>query len=282
MAKKVFAKSKILNAAIQQKTTSEDHIKNNLVINDDLKAFIRALSDEEYKQLEANILEEGCKDALIVWNNNGEYVLVDGHNRYRICKEHKLDFKIIQKDFDDLDQVKDYMVKIQLGRRNLTQEEISYYRGLRYETEKNRTGNIQNLRQNSTEKDKMSPSVNTAEKLANEYGVNEKTIKRDAKYTQGLNKLSPVLRQEVLKGKTNIKKQEVQSLAGLKTIKNESIDSVDVLQKQLKGKKTPVKGNDITFMQKEIINKLNQAVKTRDKILIKEVKKELNALEKMF
>ena len=52
--------------------------------------------------------------------------------------------------------------------------------------------------------------------------------------------------------------------------------------KQLKGKKTPVKGNDITFMQKEIINKLNQAVKTRDKILIKEVKKELNALEKMF
>ena len=234
MAKKVFQKSKILNAALKQKTASEEHIKNHLVVNEELKAFIRPLSGEEYKQLEENIIAEGCKDALVVWNNHNEYVLVDGHNRYKICKAHNIDFKILQKEFKDFSHVKEYMIKIQLGRRNLTQEEISYYRGLRYENEKKKSANVQNLKQNISEKDNLSFSVNTAEKLASEYGINEKTIKRDAKYSKGLNKLSEAFRQEILKGAVKIKKQDIQRLATLKSIKEGSITSLAAMGKTLK------------------------------------------------
>ncbi|WP_020531904.1 ParB N-terminal domain-containing protein [Flexithrix dorotheae] len=282
MAKKVFAKSKILNAAIQQKESSEDYIKNNLVVNKELKAFIRSLSDEEFNQLEANILAEGCKDALIVWKNNEEYVLVDGHNRFNICQKHNLPFKIAQKEFADLDAVKDYMLKLQLGRRNLTLEEISYYRGLRYETEKNKTANVFNLKQNITEKDKMSSSVNTAEKIAQEYGVNEKTIKRDAKFSKGLNKLAPEFKEEVLKGKSKVKKQDIQALSTV-DVKPNSIKSAALLEKALKSKaENNNKKDDLSKLQKEIVSKLNNAIKQRDKALLKEVKKELTALEKKF
>ncbi len=280
MAKKIFEKSKILNAAIKQKTASEGYIKENLVINKELKAFIRSLSAEEYKQLEENILAEGCKDALVVWNNNGQYVLVDGHNRFNICKTHNLDFKISQKDFRDLDHVKEYMIKIQLGRRNLTQEEISYYRGLRYENEKQKSANVQNLKQNLSEKDILSPSVNTAEKLAGEYGINEKTIKRDAKYSKGLNKLTPAFRQEVLKGHTKVKKQDIQKLAALSNVKEGSIKTMRSLKEKLLANAQKEGGDSISQLQKNIVSKLNKAVKNKDKNLIEEIKKELTALEK--
>lgn len=282
MAKKIFEKSKILNAAIKQKASSEESIKSNLTINQELKAFIRSLSVEEYKQLEENILLEGCKDALIVWNNNGKYVLVDGHNRYNICKTHNLDFKISLQDFKDLDHVKEYMIKIQLGRRNLTQEEISYYRGLRYENEKQKSANIQNLKQNLSEKDILSSSVNTAEKLAGEYGINEKTIKRDAKYSKGLNKLESAFRQEILKGQTKVKKQDVQKLASLENVKAGSIKSINTLEKKLQEAVGTSGDNAVVQLQKNIVSKLNKAVKNKDKKLIAEIRKELTTLEKAF
>ena len=37
-------------------------------IESEFKALIPPLSKEEYQQLEANILAEGCRDALVVWH----------------------------------------------------------------------------------------------------------------------------------------------------------------------------------------------------------------------
>ncbi len=39
-------------------------------------------------------------------------------------------------DFADLKSVKDFMIDLQLGRRNLTPQQIQYFRGLRYLNEK--------------------------------------------------------------------------------------------------------------------------------------------------
>ena len=50
-------------------------------IDEEFQKLIPALTPEEYKGLEASILAEGCRDALVVWGD----VLVDGHNRYKIC-----------------------------------------------------------------------------------------------------------------------------------------------------------------------------------------------------
>ncbi len=86
-----------------------------MIIDKEFAALIPPLTDEEYRGLEASILTEGCRDPLVVW---GE-VLVDGHNRYKVCSEHKIPYSVVQRDFTDRNEVLLWMLKNQLGRRNL-------------------------------------------------------------------------------------------------------------------------------------------------------------------
>ena len=86
-----------------------------MIIDEEFAGLIPPLTDEEYKGLEASIVAEGCRDALVLWSD----VLVDGHNRYRICEAHGLPYKTVQKDFADRNEVLLWMLKNQLGRRNL-------------------------------------------------------------------------------------------------------------------------------------------------------------------
>lgn len=88
----------------------------NIVIDKEFQSLIPALTTDEYRGLEESILSEGCRDALVLWGDT----LIDGHNRYSICKKHDIPFKTVQMDFADRDEVKIWMMKNQLARRNLT------------------------------------------------------------------------------------------------------------------------------------------------------------------
>lgn len=131
-----------------QSLLNHEAIKQKIVILDELRDLIPPLQEEEYNQLEKNILADGCREALLIWHTttnvlditstetSAAYILVDGHNRYGICLKHKLNFKIHLISFDSLREVRDYMIDNQLGRRNLIPEQASYLRGLRYNSEK--------------------------------------------------------------------------------------------------------------------------------------------------
>ena len=135
MAKKSFFEH--LSVAGKEKKEADEVIKNKIVIDVTLQQFIFPLLAEEIQQLEANILAEGCRDPLVVWKNaKGNYVLVDGHNRYSICTKHKLHFNIKVQNFENVEAVKDWMIGNQLGRRNVTPEQASYLRGLQYNRSK--------------------------------------------------------------------------------------------------------------------------------------------------
>lgn len=84
-------------------------------IDEEFAGLIPPLTEEEYKGLEASILLEGCRDALVVWGD----VLVDGHNRYKICTAHNIPYTTKQKDFADRNAVLVWMLQNQLSRRNL-------------------------------------------------------------------------------------------------------------------------------------------------------------------
>lgn len=90
--------------------------KEVIVIREDFKKLIPALTGEEYKQLEANILSEGIRDPLVVWNG----YLVDGHNRYAIANKYSLEYRTVSKEFKDGNEAKLWMIDNQNGRRNLT------------------------------------------------------------------------------------------------------------------------------------------------------------------
>ena len=85
-------------------------------IKDEFKKLIPALSVEEFKQLEQNCLAEGIREKIITWNG----FIIDGHNRYKIATKHKLKFETESKEFDSDDDVKEWMILNQFGRRNLT------------------------------------------------------------------------------------------------------------------------------------------------------------------
>ena len=90
--------------------------ENELKIDPEFKNLIPPLQDDEFKQLEENILSEGCRDPLTVWGN----ILIDGHNRYDICKKHDIPFRTIEREFDSRDDAIIWIIKNQFGRRNLS------------------------------------------------------------------------------------------------------------------------------------------------------------------
>jgi len=87
----------------------------NLIIEQEFKELIPPLSPDEYSGLEESLLAEGCRDALVVWNG----VILDGHNRYEICKKHGIEFQTIEKSFSDKDAAKVWIIENQFSRRNL-------------------------------------------------------------------------------------------------------------------------------------------------------------------
>jgi DNA modification methylase/Trp operon repressor len=89
---------------------------NELKINTEIKNLIPSLSLQEYESLKASIKEEGCRDKIIIWNDT----IIDGHNRYEICKEYGINFDTEEKEFNNEIEAKIWIINNQLGRRNIT------------------------------------------------------------------------------------------------------------------------------------------------------------------
>jgi hypothetical protein len=88
-----------------------------ITVNEDLRAYIDPLTEDEYAALEHSLLAEGCRDALVLW---GE-LLVDGHNRYGICQKHNIPFNMVQNtSFKSMDDVHLWMIDNHLGRRSVS------------------------------------------------------------------------------------------------------------------------------------------------------------------
>ncbi|MFC5740879.1 plasmid replication/partition related protein [Dyella tabacisoli] len=89
----------------------------DIVVNEELKAYIDPLTADEHEALERSILTEGCRDALVLWDN----ILVDGHNRYGICRKHDLPFQTVQHThFSSIEDVHLWMINQHLGRRSVS------------------------------------------------------------------------------------------------------------------------------------------------------------------
>jgi transposase-like protein len=88
-----------------------------IIINDELRAYIDPLTEDEYTALERSLLAEGCRDALVLWGD----ILVDGHNRYGICQKHGIPFNTVQNtSFQSMDDVHLWMIDNHLGRRSVS------------------------------------------------------------------------------------------------------------------------------------------------------------------
>jgi N6-adenosine-specific RNA methylase IME4 len=90
----------------------------HLIIDPEIETLMPTLTKQECEGLEKSLLEEGCRDSVVV--DKRTRIVVEGQNRVRICRAHNIPFKIVEKDFANRNEMKLYAIKNQLGRRNLT------------------------------------------------------------------------------------------------------------------------------------------------------------------
>jgi phage N-6-adenine-methyltransferase len=180
----------------------------DIQIDAEFAALIPPLSAEERQQLEENIAEHGgARDPLVVWASKGTLTLLDGHNRYEICTRLGLPFDVHELRFKSRDEAEDWIDRNQLGRRNLDARQMSLLRGRRYNRTKKDAGGRAGRDFGA---DKMS-APNTAESLAAEHGVDEKTIRRDGKFAEAVEALG--IEREIVAGEIDAPKHAIVAAA---------------------------------------------------------------------
>jgi hypothetical protein len=93
-----------------------------LSIDPEFKALIPSLSQDKYQNLEQSIVNEGCRDSLLLWNN----ILIDGYNRYEIYQKYNIPFTTSKKSFDNEHEVNNWIIDNQLSQRNITDDQRAY------------------------------------------------------------------------------------------------------------------------------------------------------------
>ena len=191
----------------------------NLKIDPEFQNQIPPLTDDEYKQLEENILKEGkLLSPLIVWNNT----LVDGHNRYAILQKHpEIYFSTTPLQFENREETIAWICRNQLGRRNLSPEQKRYLLGKQYEAEKKAAkifrGNQYTLAKKSggDHGDNHHSGKKTCDRIAEENGVSRASVLRASHYTRGIDiadNLSPGIKQKVFSGEVKFTNEEMSKL----------------------------------------------------------------------
>jgi hypothetical protein len=165
----------------------------DIVIDEEFAASIPAPAHDELVQLKADLLARGCLDALIVWK--GHNILLDGHNRIGVCREHDIAFKVKYLEFADRPAAKAWIIRHQLGRRNLSPEGNAYLRGTRYLAEKQAHGGDRS----SAEASGKSCHLKTSEQLAEEFGVSERAVCNDGQFAAAVDAIAEHCGQEAKK-----------------------------------------------------------------------------------
>lgn len=140
-----------------------------IIIDDEIRNRLWKLSDFEYENLKQSIIKEGCREPIILWNNT----IVDGHNRYEICRNFDITFFTTQKTFKSKNEVLEWVDKNQLSRRNLTDTQRTILEGRISKTYKQDRFSHPSVGQNVSR---------SQETVAKDLGKTPKTLQRAEKF----------------------------------------------------------------------------------------------------
>lgn len=182
----------------------------NLIILPELEELLDPLTDEQFRELEHSIKEDGIKDPILVWEERG--IIVDGHNRYTIAKRHNLPTPTRSKSFADISAVKRWMIRNQLGRRNLTKDRFIYFLGTLYNE----------IKQDPTEARKPTEDgKTTSEVLGEQFGVSEKTVRRAGETAKGIDRLAAIkgklAKAVTLQGKSPLTQEDLATIGKIES-----------------------------------------------------------------
>lgn len=190
----------------------------------EFERFVPPLTQEEFELLEQSIVTEGCRDAICIWNG----VIIDGHNRYAICKKHDIPFQTKEMVLETRDDAIAWICTNQMGRRNITEETRRYLIGKRFDAEK-RIGARNILGRNQYSAPEVSPSIlgkakqvdtkhGIASSLGAEYRLSHATVEKYSRYAQAIDRIAqaePNLIPHIMSGSVHIAQENTIDLAKL-------------------------------------------------------------------
>lgn len=148
-----------------------------MIIDQEFKDLIPPLSADEFKQLEENILRDGIRDSVTYWDNNGDHILIDGHNRWEIAQKHNLPINERRMTFNSREEVIQWIILNQFGRRNLSAYDRSIL-ALKLKPMIAEKAKEQQIRKSVPQKSAEQKPIDTREELAKVAGVSHDTINR--------------------------------------------------------------------------------------------------------
>ena len=199
----------------------------NLKIDPEFQSQIPPLTDDEFKQLEENILKAGkLLSPLIVWNNT----LVDGHNRYAILQKHpEIYFSTMPLRFANREEALAWICKNQLGRRNLTPEQKKFLIGKQYSVEHRKPGGNGNNQYTATTQEAVqeelcqidtipptSAEASIRKQIAERNNVSESYVVRSEKFMRGveiMEQMVPGMQEKILSGQFKVRDADMHRLA---------------------------------------------------------------------
>ena len=94
-----------------------------LAISPELYALVPEPEKEEYDSIKYSIKNDSQQEPIIVWKDSisEKNFIIDGHTRYKICKELEIEPRIQYKIFESWLVAKKFAVEVNLLRRHLSQ-----------------------------------------------------------------------------------------------------------------------------------------------------------------
>ena len=163
---------------------------SDLIIDSEFETVLRKHTPEEASNFERQMINHGgAYNSIKVWNDNGKYVIVDGHHRYWFLQSHpEMKYRIeVLPEIQNRHEAKMWMYFNQKGQRQMTPFELSEL-ALKFEPElreeaKKRQGKRNDLKEDNIVQNSAPSSEKnkTRDEMARMAGVSHDTIDKTKK-----------------------------------------------------------------------------------------------------
>jgi hypothetical protein len=245
------------NEANEEKLKGET--KMVLKIDPEFEGLLDAQTELSYEELKKLIEKDGIENPITVWKE--EAIILDGHNRYKIAGELGIKEPPTQeKSFPDRAAAKEWIIRNQLGRRNLTPARFEYYIGQLYNAAK--TEAVEKAAE-------VKPTIVTnpvavgqvtakvADKISKEFDITPQKVKALGTQAKGADVIAKIKgkfeKDKQLSSKPTYTPGEVTAIAGGSntTVQAKTIQKIDTYKKEAEVKKKEAKKTQAAVAAKQ-------------------------------
>jgi hypothetical protein len=188
----------------------DKHSHIGLTTDQEFASICPPLSSEEEAALKIMLKRDGCREPILFWESEGKKLIVDGHQRYRLCIELGVLYSARSMEFKDRYEVLVWMGQNQEGRRNLTPVGKNMMIGRIQAALSSRTQITQPSicpTEGQIESSNTRPAIYTergiADQVAKDTGVTKKRVHQAVSITKSIDRLgkkAPRLKEKAIAG----------------------------------------------------------------------------------